>query len=270
MNEIETRPARAELVRPTEPRGISRRTVARGMAWTAPVVLTSVTVPAFAASPVPCTKRTAAILNLDNDDPVFKADFASSTVDAKFSFRATNKAGTLLSDHPTPGDTGEVHRTSYPSGTNWNYLKLHHPDDMNQGDLIVLTIDFTKPGGVSNLALTITDIDRYTTSWIDHVWVEPTPSTVVKTDPSFVEGAGTAADPWVADVPGDSDHDDNDEDDGVEEDDPMGITSQQGDVMVMWSGTLSQVKIYYKAADVNNASSIGQHIGVGLITIDNC
>lgn len=263
-----TNQTQQDLEKAPKTRGMTRRAVTRGMAWTAPVVLTSVTVPAFAASPVPCTKRTAAILNLDNDDPVFKADFASSTVDATFSFRATNKAGSLLSDHPTPGDTGEVHRTNYPSGTNWNYLKLHHPADMNQGDLIVLTIDFTTP--VSNLALTITDIDRYTTEWIDHVWVEPTPLTVVKTDPTFVEGAGTAADPWVADVPGDSDHGDGDEDDGVEEDDPMGITSQKGDVMVTWLGPLSQVKVYYKAADVDNDSPIGQHIGVGLITIDNC
>ena len=33
--------------------GVSRRTVTRGLAWTAPVVLTSVTAPAYASS-LPC------------------------------------------------------------------------------------------------------------------------------------------------------------------------------------------------------------------------
>ena len=96
------------------------------MAWTAPVVLTSVTVPAFAAS-VPCTaskdalQQTSAVVN--------KVVFAGSTITADLSYRAVDRDGDLLSDQ-TPQQTGQIHRTPYddpPDNPAWDYIKLHHP-----------------------------------------------------------------------------------------------------------------------------------------------
>ena len=88
----------------------------------------------------------------------------------------------------TPGETGEVHTVSY--SPSWNYLKLHHPEGVTQGDLITLTLNFNQP--VTKLSLTITDIDKVTTEWIDEIEVLPAGFTALKA--ANVIGSGTAAD----------------------------------------------------------------------------
>ena len=59
-------------------------------------------------------------------------------------------------------------------------------------------------------------------------------------------GSGTVADPYRSQVNG-------------------GISSAAGDVKLTWAGPVSQVQITYRAADAENDSDIGQHIGVGQI-----
>ncbi len=248
-------------------RGISRRTVARGMAWTAPVVLTSVTVPAFAASPAPCTNPTILLgtfvktFNDDLDrDEVTSIKFGTGTS----AFSATVSYETIGWDgNPKPGDTSEVHRTEFHNGDdntpNYDYITLQHPDESgySKDDTIVATIDFT-PKTVRNLTFSITDIDFITGRWIDHVFV--TPKATVLARGSTVIGDGTYKDPTVAgsvDKPFKS----NESGDRL---------SSRGDVTLTWPGYVSKIKVTYVAADEDNASDDGQHIGLGKFSVSSC
>jgi hypothetical protein len=168
--------------------------------------------------------------------------FPPSTVTATVGYSTTG-----WGTNTTPGDTGEVHPTSY--SPQWNYLKLHHPAGMDLNDTITLTLTFSQP--VTNLSLTITDIDRDTGQWIDHVIINTGGYTVTARGPNVI-GAGTASGatvwtgPFRSSVNG-------------------GISSANGDVTLRWAGPLSQVQITYRVADTQNESDIGQHIGVGKI-----
>jgi hypothetical protein len=237
----------------TEIRGISRRTVARGMAWTAPVLLTSVTVPAFAAS-MPCVVSHAALQQ--RSSVLNGLAFSGSTITASLTYQAVNKNGVLLSDQ-TPEETGWVVPTPYNTAANprWNYIKLHHPTDVAQGNVITLTIEFTE--NVENLSLTITDIDKNTivnapNRWIDEVVITPGGFTdTVPVKGANVIGAGTATNPYSSSV------DEN-------------ISTPAGDVTLTWAGPLKVVTIAYKAAGSNNVNDWGQQIGVGKISFNNC
>jgi hypothetical protein len=229
--------ARGDLVGAAQARGISRRTLAKGTAWTAPVIIVGVASPAFAVSPS-CVGDTASLTV--GTKPTLLT-FPPSVVTATVSFSSVGATG----NDQTPGDTGEVHTTSY--SPSWNYLKLHHPAGMDLGDTITLTVTFSTP--VTALTLTITDIDKDTGEWIDQVIVNTPGYTAVK-GPN-VTGTGTAASPLTTSVNG-------------------GISSNAGDVKLTWPGPLTQVQLTYRAGDSQNGSNIGQHIGVGLIGFGNC
>lgn len=215
----------------TPARGIKRRTITTGAAWAAPLTLVSVAAPAYAASA--CMDGQATLTS--GSRPTLLT-FPPSPVTATVGWSSTGAAG----NDQTPGDTGEVHAVSY--SPSWNYLKLHHPEGVTQNDTITLTLTFSQP--VFNLSLTITDIDKVTTEWIDEVVVTPAGFTSVKGQ--NVIGDGTVGSPFTTSVQG-------------------GISSARGDVTVTWAGPVSQVQIVYRAADADNDSDIGQHIGVGKI-----
>ncbi len=115
-----------------------------------------------------------------------KVVFAGSTITADLAYRAVDRDGDLLSDQ-TPQQTGQIHRTPYddpPDNPAWDYIKLHHPRLVAQGNVITLTIDFTED--VRNLSLTITDIDKNTfaecAQSVDrrgrhHTWAHASPPT---------------------------------------------------------------------------------------------
>ncbi len=222
---------RGDLDEAPESGGMSRRTLARTTAWTAPIAVVAVAAPAYAAS-VPCVGGQAVLVQ--GTSPTVLG-FSPSAVTAAVSYSTTGWAG-----DPTPGETGEVHPTDYTPA--WNYLKLHHPAGMDQGDTITLTLAFSQP--VLGLTLTITDIDKATGQWIDQVIVDTLG--FVAAPAANVVGAGTSANPFTTKV-------------------DSGISSALGDLKLTWAGPLSVVQLTYRAGDVQNSSGIGQHIGVGRI-----
>ena len=86
-------------------RAISRRTLARGAAWSAPVLALSVAAPAFAASG-PCTLVKTSFNNLPTGDTPPLLTFAGSAITATVAYVANHG-----SDH-TPGRTGEIQATT--------------------------------------------------------------------------------------------------------------------------------------------------------------
>jgi hypothetical protein len=217
--------------RPTTVPDLHRRTIATGAAWTAPLMMLSVAAPAYAASQ--CVSGQA---TLTAGTKPTQLDLLPSNVKATITWSSSGAAG----NDQTPGETGEVHTTSY--SPSWPYLKMHLPQGMTQGDTVTLTLTFSQ--AVTNLSLQITDIDKTTGQWIDEVVVAPGPTSAVKS--SNVNGSGTSGSPFTAKNNG-------------------GISNATGDVVVTWTGPLTQVQITYRAADQDNTSDIGQHIGIGKI-----
>ncbi len=48
------------------------------------------------------------------------------------------------------------------------------------------------------------------------------------------------------------------------------IHTPAGDLTLSWAGPLQVVTIAYKAAGSNNVNAVGQQIGVGKISFNNC
>lgn len=265
-------------------RGVSRRTVARTTAWATPVLLTSIGAPAFAGTGV-CNDRGMAVLACtsqgdgddgggdggddggdhhhhhdqstsgggggddntgDNTCTVSSLTFGASTTTATVTIEATDKDGNTITK---ASDTGVVRTTSF--SPTWDYINLHHPEGMSQGDTLTMTITLSQ--AVRNFTVRITDIDKDPGSWIDEVFVSP--QAYGYSAGSNVTGTGATGDPFIADSNGridDTNHPD------------------AGDVTLAWQGAVSQVTIRYIAGDKKNDSGIGQHIGVGQFGFDNC
>lgn len=215
-------------------RPVTRRTVTRGAAWTAPLVVVGVTVPAYAVSTA-CVAGTATLTQ--GTSPTVLS-FPPSLVTATVSYSAKNGDGTVRADN-TPGETGEVHSTDY--SPSWNYLKLHLPKSLVKNQTVTMTLSFTQ--AVTGLSLTVTDIDGATGSWFDELVVNTLGFT--HAGAANVIGTGTSADPFRSIVDG-------------------GISSAAGDLLLTWPGSLSQVQLTYRAG-ITGDSDIGEHIGVGKI-----
>jgi hypothetical protein len=210
------------------------------MAWTAPVVLTAVAAPAYATS-LPCWQGQALLTNPRSDTVVTALTFPPSLVKATVTYAAQ------AWQDQTPGDTGWVRSTAFPAGNQWNYIKLHHPEGMDTGDTVTMTILFSEP--VKNLTLRVTNIDKVTGDFIDEVIVSPA---------TFEALLGPRVS-WTGQVT-----------DGFKATEEGAITSDQGDVSLVWKHELQQVQITLRAADEDNASFLGQYVGVGLIGFNNC
>jgi len=190
--------------------------------------MVAVAAPAFAAS---CpTGSGQAALTLDTKPTTLT--FPPSPVTATVSITRSNPN--------TVGFTGVVFAPSYDPDT--NYIRLQHDAGMKKGDSIVFTLTFSQP--VKNLTFKITDIDMDTGQWIDHIVIN-TPNYVSTPAPEVI-GNGTVANPFRSSFDGN-------------------FNSSRGDLTLTWPGSLSQVRLTYLAMDDVNASSIGQHIGIGNI-----
>jgi hypothetical protein len=218
--------------------GVTRRTVTRGLAWTAPVVLTAVTAPAYASS-LPC-QQGKALLTPGSDGLVTALTFPPSSVTALVAYSATDWLD------QTPLATGQVRTTAFPAGEQWDYVKLQHEVGPTQGDTVTMTINFSVP--VKKLSLRITDIDKATgeDGFTDEVIVRP--ANFEATHGPLI-GTGQEGG-FVATVDGD-------------------ISSNDGDVRLFWPQELQQVEIILRAAE-NGSDLAGQHIGVGEIAFNNC
>jgi hypothetical protein len=235
---------------PYERAGVSRRTVARTAAWAAPVVLTAVAAPSYAASGGVCVDRGSDPLSQGVGTTVAFLAFFDPTgkatgVQADVAITATDAQGNPLPSSRKAAETGKLGTTDYQPS--WNYITLHDPKGMKQGDTLTLTISYNRV--VRNATLTITDIDKLTGQWIDQVYASPS-GYVAARGPNVV-GTGASGDPFVASVEAE-------------------IHTSAGDVRLTWPGAVTQVKITYVAGDRKNSSGLGQHIGVGQFAYDSC
>jgi hypothetical protein len=224
--------------------GISRRTVARSAVWAVPVVSVAMAAPAFAASGG-CQQQGAGTITTDQKTGAVTALTFPGGVTAIVAITQVRngKPYQPLMDK----ETGRVFTTDY--GTPWDYVRLHHAKGMKQGDVITMTITFPQP--VSGFGFTITDIDGEQGQWIDQVAVAPQAFSASK-GPNVI-GAGTSAAPFLSDPSN-----------------PGNIDSADGDATLVWPGAQTQFTIVYTAADDRNTSDIGQMVGLGRFTYDNC
>jgi hypothetical protein len=233
-----------------EGHGVSRRTVARTAAWATPVVVTALGAPAYAATSGTCADSGSYPMNQGLGTKVvflafFDAKGKATGVQADVSVTATDKDGQALPAGRLAPDTRLMGKTDYTPS--WNYITLHHPKGLQQGDTLTLTITFNRV--VRNAKLTITDIDKATGQWIDQVYAAPAGYSAAKS--ANVVGAGAAGDPFTSKVEGE-------------------IHTSAGDLTLTWPAPLRTVTITYVAGDQTNASDIGQHIGVGQFSYSNC
>ena len=231
--------------------GVTRRTVAKGSAWAAPVLLSAMPVPAFASSE-PCAGGEAAPLT--NGDKPSVLTFVGSLVTATVGFVATDADGTVVTPLPGGGDaayeTGEVVGGAIA-------MVFDEPDD--QIDLtLTMTIALSQP--VTGMQLTVADIDKDTGLWEDWVVVGPAGFTV-SGQGSYVVGDGTDPFSGMPDSEGPfrSRHDGNIPD-----------TDTRGHVTVQWPLPVQQVQVQYLPGDPDGESSNGQHIRIGGIGFTGC
>jgi hypothetical protein len=211
--------------KPTTPL-VGRRAVARGAAWSLPVVALAVAAPAQAATSV-CTVTTGKLAWTSQSSGNLLGKVLTTTV-SDVTVRVT-----------ATGDTGATDngiRSSGPIGGAHSLLLLHSLNDKNNTSQTV-TVKFSKP--VQNVSFTFLDIDSsqtvtgkgkhqtITDHWQDKISILPAPSSQAKG--STVQGSGTVAAPWRATTPNTIVPDN-------------GTT---GNVTVSWSTTLDTVTIVY-------------------------
>jgi len=219
--------------------GVDRRTILKGAAWSVPAIAFAVPVPAYAASPTPCTPSTV-FDNLQPGSAPKSIVFQPSLVTASLTYTSSGQGG-----DSTPGDTGKVAATS--TNPSWNYIELEMVSQLNAGDYVELTIALSEP--VTGLSLVLHDIDQTAGGWRDTVQVMTTGFTYILG--GNLQGAGTQANPFRPINNGDTP-----------------IDSGLGDVRITWPGTLSVVKIRYIAGITGNSSN--QHIGLGDLSYEAC
>ncbi|MCA1305515.1 hypothetical protein ACLD0U_02055 [Microbacterium sp. 2216-1] len=218
--------------------GISRRTVAKAVAWSVPAIAVAATVPIAAASCV----ETTSFDNLRVGSRPSMLTFEPSGVTASLSYTASG-------GDSTPGDTGKVAATS--TSPSWRYLELQLVEDLDGGDWVEMTIALSQP--VTGLSFIIHDIDKSRSggrvSWVDEVVVSPAGFTPQRG--SNVVGNGTTSAPFTADAWGDTP-----------------ISGGAGRVTLTWSNTVQQVTVRYRAGRDGRARS--QHVGIGALRYDAC
>ncbi len=222
---------------------ISRRSVTRGVAWSAPLMAIAVSAPAYASS-IPCVVQT----NFDGLMPGTSPSaltFVPSTVTATLTWDAS------YGSDDTPGDTGKVETTSTTPA--WNYLECEMLSPVTAGRTVTLSIHLSAP--VTNLGFRIHDIDKTGSSqqygWDDLVIVNTPGKPFTYARGTNVRGTGTAADPFCNNVFGD-----------------QAIDSGLNHVDLKWAGPIQDVQIVYTAG--HNGTSGNQHIGIGNISFSDC
>jgi hypothetical protein len=221
---------------------LTRRTVTQGAAWTVPVAIVGVGAPAYAASG--CVVQTS-FDNLTVGQMPGVLTFLPSSVTATIAYSSTGNGG-----DPTPGDTGEVARTSTTPA--WNYIEIEMLSPLVKDDSVTVTITLSEP--VSNLGFRIHDIDNDTNdsggvAWKDRVVVD-TPGFGYARG-SRLTGIGTSTDPFR----------------NTEFED-QAIDSGLNFVDLTWAGPIQVVSFTYKAG--GDGSSGNQHIGLGNISFTDC
>jgi hypothetical protein len=220
--------------KPTTPL-VGRRAVARGAAWSLPVVALAVAAPANAATSV-CHATTGKLAWTSQPSGNLLGQILTTTV-ADVTVRVT-----------ATGDTSAPNngiRSSGPIGGANSLLLLHSQNDKNNTTQTV-TVKFSKP--VQNVSFTFLDIDSsqtvtgkgkhetITNHWQDKVSILPAPS--AQTKGSTVQGSGTTAAPWRA----------------VTQDTVVADGGTTGNVTVSWSTTLDTITFVYSQDGTQDGS----------------
>lgn len=228
--------------------GVSRRTVMKGAAWSAPLLVAAVAAPAYAASQ--CTPEASFDSLQVGSSPTSITFLPAGTpaITATLTYASNGQGGVS-----TPGNTGRVARTS--TSPAWNYLEVQMVSSLNVGDWVELTIAFSS--AVQGLSFIIHDIDKsdspQNVGWVDNVVVSRPPANAAYTSAlgGNIQGAGTTVSPFNPIKWGDTP-----------------IDGGLGRVRVTWPGSVTQVKVRYLAGATGDAQS--QHIGIGNLSYDAC
>lgn len=166
----------------------------RGVSWATPTAVMTTVAPAYAAS---CTSTFTAALRTSSYTAT------STTSGSGTATPSTSGAQSLtytVSSVPVAGETLNVANLQPAGSSNVNPLgPVLRADSMQlqqKGALGGQTVTFTFPVSVTNLKLTIADIDTATGSYQDLVGFSVAPTTVAKG--SAVTGSGTYSDPFKA------------------------------------------------------------------------
>ena len=234
----------------------TRRAVTRAAAWSVPVIATSATVPAYAASCTPVRVSGANITTYSRTSSIrWTATFDS------------DGAGPLPSNVMTVDatyDAGMTVRNDNAGGTNDNFTLLSPVGGLGVAGLVMAQrplagstaplaafghyrFSFTR--AVTNLSFTLTDIDSATNDFIDSVVL--TPGFTVSGRAGALQGAGTTASPFRP--VGDNSAVDN-------------ASGSGGNVTITYAGPLSSFTIDYRNAAASFSSAIDQD---QLVTLAN-
>lgn len=219
------------------PGTLSRRTLAKGAAWSVPVISIAASAPAVTASQ--CVVQT----NFDGLQVGSRPKtltFAPSAVVGSLEFASTGNGG-----DSTPGDTGLVARTTSPP--QWNYIEIEQLRSLQAGDTVTVTLKLSAP--VENLSFVLHDIDSVDGGYQDTVVVN-TPGFTSTLGPGL-QGIGTSTNPFKPTRSGD-----------------YPINSGLGDLRLRWAGPVQTVSFTYRAGITG--SSANQHIGLGNISFSDC
>lgn len=212
---------------------LSRRVLARGVAWSAPTIVVGFAAPAFAAS-TPCPPRTL----------TWTSGLASGLTAQS---GATATVGSTSITAKLSGATGAANNATVTSmGTVSNSLVLYSPTGVATTEQ---TLSLTFSQSVSNVRLTISDLDsRVLTSgerYRDLVSVSPTGYSGT-TASNGTTGAGTKQSPYA----GGNSVEDN---------------AADGNITLTWGASLTTLSLTYGQSGTI-PTSFTPHIGISGIT----
>ena len=227
-------------VRPTAPKQVGRRAVARGAAWSIPVVSLAMAAPAMAVSGC---KMTTGALSWDV--------FGNGTKQTGKALATTLTGVTVTVS--VSGDTGAADNGEVTSTTTGGLSKVLRFYDLNnkKNTSQTVTLTFSKP--VQNLSFSLLDVDSQSgtplNAYEDLVVINTAGGTAHKH--SNVKGSGTAADPYR----------------GKTTNSPVAGTSADSNVDLSWTGPVSSVSFTYKQDGTVNGTPF---IGISDLTFQRC
>ena len=230
-----------ETSRPTSD-VISRRTLAAGVAWAAPVVAVAAAAPTYAMSlpDIPC-EVIQTYDNLPVGQCVTNITFQPSAVTATISYSAS------YGTDNTPGDTCQVRSTNpAPPRQPWRYVEL---EMLNPQANWRIDVTITLSQAMENLRFQLHDIDSRSRGFQDTVRIV-TPGYTLALG-AGLQGDGTDGNRIRPNQVGD-----------------YNISSGLGDAVVTWAGPIQTVTFSYIAGITGNSQN--QHIGLGNISFSDC
>lgn len=237
-----------------QPRGVNRRTVVKGFAWSVPAIAAATSAPLVAASPLDACRSGGQVNwgTYAGTSPT-RVNFGTSGVSAALTYRKSHTDLDLRNTGQVSSSLGGLQltiggRTSNrdPSDPSRNFIKA--------GEWVSLTMSFSTP--VTGLTIRINDIDSYLDSfwgrsWWDQIYFSQQPTLTSRG--SRLQGLGTSASPlqpkaWATTNPAD-----------VPED----------RAIVTWPGCLSSITITFRAG-YDSEVSTSEFVTIGGLSFESC